>query len=116
MSDNRFQDGTARITQLQRKRQVRAAQVHLLYDNANTGTWVTVLVASLLAFFQWRVIPHPTTLSWLAFMMLVTVGRLLLIRLYRRVSPTYTDVARWDVAFAVGTGLAGVVWGAAAIL
>ena len=41
-----------------RQRQVRAAETRLLYENASTGIAVTVVIASLLAYAQWDVVPR----------------------------------------------------------
>ncbi len=116
MSPSRSRNEAARAAQGQRKRQVRAAQVRLLYGNANTGIGVTILVASVLGYFQWRVIQHPIVLGWLLYMLLVSVGRFILARRFWRASPSCANIGRWSAAFTVGAGLAGGGWGAAGIL
>ena len=55
---------TATAVQQQRTRQVRAAQVRLLYRNANTGGAVTIITAPVLSYFQWDVIEHPVVAGW----------------------------------------------------
>jgi signal transduction histidine kinase/CheY-like chemotaxis protein len=99
-----------------RKRQVRAAQIHLLYSNANTGIAVTAIAAPALAYFQWEVVQPPVVLSWLLYMLVVSIARFILTRRYWRSSPNCTGINRWSVLFAGGAGMAAAGWGAAGIL
>jgi signal transduction histidine kinase/ActR/RegA family two-component response regulator len=98
-----------------RQRQVHAAETRLLYDNAWTGTVATIVIATLLAYAQWNVKPHAVVLTWLLFVLLVSVARYMLVRRYWRASPTDLDSRRWSVAFAVGAAMAAAGWVAAAI-
>jgi hypothetical protein len=98
-----------------KKRQVRAEQIHLLYANGGTGTWVTLAVASVLSYVQWTVIPHHIVLSWLAYMMIVSSARFTLARLYWRTSPDRRG-SGWGAAFSIGAGLSGTGWGVASFL
>jgi signal transduction histidine kinase/ActR/RegA family two-component response regulator len=99
-----------------RRRQVLAAQVRLLYGNANVGIGVTLVATLVLGRFQWDLVGHPIVLSWCLYMFLVTVGRFTLARLYRRSAPSSLETGRWRAGFVVGAGLAGTGWGAAGIL
>src|SRR5688572_26972894 len=89
-----------------RQRQVHAAETRLLYANASTGIVATIVIAALLAYAQWDVKPHPVVLAWLLYVLLVCVARYMLVRRYRRASPTDIDIRRWSVAFAVATAMA----------
>jgi signal transduction histidine kinase/ActR/RegA family two-component response regulator len=100
----------------QRQQQVRSAQTRLLYDNASTAIVAAILVAPLLAYFQWDVIPHFTVSAWLAYVLLMSAARWMLVRRYRRVSPSDADTSRWSVAFAVGAAMAAAGWGGSAIV
>ena len=91
----------------QRTRQVRAAQVRLLYSNANTGGAVTIITAPVLSYFQWDVIEHPVVVGWLLYILVLSAARFVLTRRYWRASPADTEVNRWGTAFAVGAALAG---------
>jgi signal transduction histidine kinase/ActR/RegA family two-component response regulator len=102
-------------TQDGRKLQVRAEQVRLLYANANVGVGVTVLVASVLSFLQWQVIPHSIVLGWFVYMLTVSAARFALAQLYWR-APAKCTTGQWGVAFAVGAGLSGAGWGAASVM
>ena len=87
MPSDYSRDSATRASQNERKVHVRAAQIRLLYDNANTGIAVTILAAPALAYFQSFVIPHRILLIWLAYMLLVSAGRFLLSRRYRATLP-----------------------------
>ena len=100
---------------IQRQRQLHAAQTRLLYENANLGIAVTVVIAALLAYAQWSVIPHWVISAWLLYMVLVCVARFALVRRYRRATASEIGNGRWNSAFVAGTGLAAAGWGAAAI-
>ena len=100
---------------IHRQRQLHAAQTRLLYENANLGIVVTVVIAALLAYAQWSVIPPWVISAWLLYMLLVCVARFALVRRYRRATASEIDNGRWNSAFVAGTALAAAGWGAAAI-
>ena len=100
----------------QRQRQVHAAETRLLYDNGSTGILATIVIASLLAYAQWGVVPRFVVSVWLIYVLLVCAARLVLVRRYRRASPDETGSGRWNRAFVVGVVLAAAGWGAAPIV
>jgi signal transduction histidine kinase/ActR/RegA family two-component response regulator len=102
--------------QSERKAHVRAAQIRLLYENANTGIAVTIVAAPALAYLQWFVVQRWILLSWLTYMLLVSAARFVLTHRYRRSSGNPVRIRKWGGAFAFGAGLAGAGWGAAGIL
>jgi signal transduction histidine kinase/ActR/RegA family two-component response regulator len=106
---------TTLAASLQRQRQLHAAQTRLLYENANLGIVVTVVIAALLAYAQWSVIPPRVISVWLLYMLLVCVARLALVRRYRRATAGEIGNGRWNSAFVAGTALSAAGWGAAAI-
>ena len=71
-----------------RQQQVHAAETRLLYDNACTGIVATIVIAALLAYAQWNVKPPSVVLAWLLYVLLVSAARYVLVRRYRRASPT----------------------------
>jgi signal transduction histidine kinase/CheY-like chemotaxis protein len=99
-----------------RRRQILAAQVRLLYGNANVGVGVTLVATSMLGYLQWEVVAHPILLSWCLYMFLVAAGRFTLASRYWRSARSSLETRRWRAWFAVGAGLAGTGWGAAGIL
>src|SRR6266542_6714167 len=98
-----------------RRRQILAAQVRLLYSNANVGVVVTLVATAILGRLQWGVAPHFIIIGWCLYMFLVSVGRFTLGRRYWRTAPSSVDTSRWGAAFAIGAGLAGAGWAAAGI-
>jgi signal transduction histidine kinase/ActR/RegA family two-component response regulator len=116
MSSSWSQHQIARVGSSHRKRNVRAGQTRLLYENVHTGIAVTIVAAPVLAYFQSSVIHYPIVLGWLMYMLLVAGVRFIISRRYWRASLSSTPTSEWLVAFAVGAGLAGVGWGSAGIL
>jgi signal transduction histidine kinase/ActR/RegA family two-component response regulator len=100
----------------QRQAQVQAAETRLLYENASTGVVATIVIASLLAYEQWFIVSRFVVSLWLLYMLLTSAARFLLARRYWRVSPSDTDIRRWNVAFVAGAAMAAAGWGAAAIV
>ncbi len=105
--------GTARDL---RRKQLLAAQVRLLYRNAGTGIGVTILAAPLLGYLQWNVINHSVVVSWVAYMLLISLARFVLTRLRKQLKDFSAHVTGWDIQFVTGAGLAGAGWGTAGIL
>jgi hypothetical protein len=99
-----------------RQRQIEAAETRLLYDNAWIGIVATIVIAALLAYTQWEVGPPSTVLTWLLYVLLISVARYVLVRRYQRASAGETDSRYWSRAFTVGAALAAAGWIAAAIL
>jgi len=95
---------------------VLAAETRLLYDNAGTALIATVLIASVLAYAQSAVVSPVALWSWLSYMLLVSVARLLLARKYWRASPDSTERDEWSTGFVAGTALAAAGWAAAAFV
>jgi signal transduction histidine kinase/ActR/RegA family two-component response regulator len=100
----------------QRQRQVRAAETRLLYENGITGILATIVIASLLAYAQWDVVPRFVVSVWLLYVLLVCAARFVLVRRYRRASPDDTASGRWNAAFVVGVAMAAAGWVSAAIV
>src|SRR5688572_26914579 len=47
---------------------VRSAETRLLYENATTGAAITIVIALLLVYAQWDVVPHAVLTAWLLYM------------------------------------------------
>ena len=100
----------------QRRRQVQAAQTRLLYENANIGIVVTVVIASLLAYALWDVVSPAVAWAWLLYMLLASAARSFIVHRYWRAPAREDDDNRWHAAFVVGAALAAAGWAAAAIV
>jgi signal transduction histidine kinase/ActR/RegA family two-component response regulator len=95
---------------------VLAAEVRLLYENATTGIWASVLIALPLAYIQ-RNVSTPLIISaWLAFMLAVAVTRFAIARGYWRDSLRESSSRRWKALFVAGTAAAAAAWGVAGML
>jgi signal transduction histidine kinase/ActR/RegA family two-component response regulator len=95
--------------------QVRAAETRLLYENANTGVVITIVIAVLLAYAQWDAVTQAVVVAWLVYMLLVSIARFVLAQRYWRASSTEVTNSRWNAAFVVGTALAAAGWAAGTI-
>ena len=94
-----------------RETSLSAQRVTLLYE-ALPGTLVAGGGCALaLAFVNWNILPHSGLLAWLAFQLLLAVGRYGLARAFQVKSSAPGSVLRWDRAFVIGTALAGLGWG-----
>jgi len=93
---------------------IRAEQIRLLYANAPAGFVATGLNAGLLALIQWSVIPPPVILAWLTSMLVLTGLRAMVVWRFQRVAPAPHAMSLWGILFGLGTGLAGLGWGALA--
>jgi signal transduction histidine kinase/ActR/RegA family two-component response regulator len=100
----------------QRLRQLHAAETHLLYENLPTGVAVTVVIASLLTYAHWDLRPRVIVLTWLMFMLLVAGARLVNAQRYRGSASRDIESRRWNLLFVLGSALAGIGWGAGAIV
>src|SRR5215203_783345 len=116
MAPNYSSDESVGARYIERQSHVLAAQIELLYKNANTGVAVTLLAAPVLAYYQSSTVPHRVLLSWLVYMLLISGARFVLSRRYRHASLKSAHVREWGKTFAVGAGLAGLGWGAAGIV
>jgi signal transduction histidine kinase/CheY-like chemotaxis protein len=92
------------------QRQVRAAETRLLYENANTGAAVTIVISTLLVYAHWDVVSDTILVPWLLYMFVVSLGRFALARWYWRTSSTRMTNETWNTAFVVGTALATAGW------
>jgi signal transduction histidine kinase/ActR/RegA family two-component response regulator len=99
----------------QRKHRVRAAETRLLYENATTGTIVTIVIASVVAYAHWDLVPHFTVAAWLIYMLLVSAARVAVVRSYWRAPAGDAENSRWTTLFVVCVAMAAAGWGGGAI-
>lgn len=107
---------TSRVGEAQRKYQIRAAEIRLLYSSANIGISVTIVAATVLGALQWDVIPHSLVLGWYLYMLVIALARFALVRFYSRTREVAENLDRWGMAFILGAGCSAAGWGAAGIL
>ncbi len=94
---------------------VYAEQVKLLYGFAPLAYSVTLINGLILIVVQRAHIPLAVLLGWFACLTLVTVGRIVLVYGYSRARPPAEAARRWQWWYCIGVGLAGIVWGSAAV-
>ena len=99
----------------QRKQQVRAAETRLLYENATTGTAVTIVIAAVLAYAHWDMGPRVAS-AWLVYMLLVSAARLIVVHRYWRGPASDIENGRWTAALVVCVAMAAAGWGGGAIM
>jgi signal transduction histidine kinase/ActR/RegA family two-component response regulator len=105
-----------RIGDHERRRQVHAAEIRLLYENATTGIIATVVLASLLTYIQRDEISRGTLVAWLLYVVLVSAARLVLVRRYWSAAPGDAENDWWKATFVAGAAMAAAGWGVGAIL
>ncbi len=106
----------ARVNRDSSSPQLLAAQLRLLYGNANLGAVVNIVAAAILGALQWGIVSKPTIMAWCSYITLVSIARYGLARRYWQASPSLTDLSRWRTLFTIGVGCAGAGWGAAGVL
>ena len=98
-----------------RRVEILAAEIRLLYGNVNVGVIVTLVSAVVLGRLLWGVVPSFNILGWCLYTFSVSIARFALAQAYRRSAPSSVAAGKWGTAFTIGSGLAGVGWGAAGI-
>src|SRR5512139_1348501 len=96
---------------------VNEAQVRHLYDELPTAINASVVGAALLASVMWARVPSGAIAAWVAVTLLNQAWRFVLYRGYRRGSGySAAETRQWGNWWAVGAGVAGLIWGSAAFL
>jgi signal transduction histidine kinase/CheY-like chemotaxis protein len=106
----------ARVNRDSSSDQLLAAQLRLLFGNANLGVVVNIVAAAIVGALQWGIVSRPKIVAWCLYIALVSMARYAFARRYWQASESAAEVSRWRTVFTVGVALAGVGWGAAGIL
>jgi signal transduction histidine kinase/FixJ family two-component response regulator len=93
----------------------RADQVASLYRSWHRTTVSMALGALILCGVLWDQEASSTMGAWLAAILANQAWRGVLARAYRRAEPPVAEAKRWGAYWAVGSTVAGALWGAAAI-
>jgi signal transduction histidine kinase len=96
--------------------EIEAEQTRLLYEQACTSFFVTLVNAVILVVILRDVVGASLRLTWFGLIVVVTFARVALVVRYRRSAPPAEQAYRWRVWFIIGAGCAGVVWGLSGIL
>ncbi|MEO8740328.1 MAG: hybrid sensor histidine kinase/response regulator [Casimicrobiaceae bacterium] len=93
---------------------VRAQQIATLYTQWRRATTSMLLGAGILIAVMWKTAPAVLFAGWVAAIVVNQAWRYELARRYRRAAPTVVKQTGWGYASALGSGLAGALWGLAA--
>jgi two-component system, sensor histidine kinase len=93
----------------------RADQVATLYAHGHLTTVSMGLGALLLCAAMWTEIAATSMLVWAALIALNQLWRGALMRAFERMRPGPAAAPRWGRYWAIGSGLAGALWGGAAV-
>src|SRR5687767_12473025 len=93
----------------------RVDQVAAIYGSWTRTTASMVLGAGLLAVAMWSVVSPGLLAAWFALVLLNQLARWHLTLAWRRARPGPCATARWGLYWAIGSGVAGALWGLAAV-
>jgi two-component system, sensor histidine kinase len=96
------------------RNKVEGALTHLLYRLAGLGLASNFVVAPILAIGVWEYFPASQILTWLVAMIVLSVVRWQMGRVFFRLRREDQDLPRWRKLFIVGLLPTGLLWGAAA--
>ena len=94
----------------------RAEQIAILFTHWRATTASMALGGLIFAAVMWRVAPHGELALWLAAILANQAWRYELARRYRAAAPEAGERERWGRAWAVGSTIAGSLWGLASLL
>jgi two-component system, sensor histidine kinase len=97
-------------------RRARADQIATLFTQWARTTSSMSLGGLILCAVMWNVAPHGELALWLAAILLNQAWRYELARRYRAASPAPSERERWGRAWAIGSTIAGALWGTAGVL
>jgi PAS domain S-box-containing protein len=92
---------------------VAAQQVAVLFNQAYVAIFSSWIAAFLFAAVLWPVVGHTKILAWMAIFSLVSIGRMLLSRMFRHADPEPDKYLRWRDRAVISSGIGGIAWGLA---
>src|SRR5439155_6561758 len=95
---------------------IQAEQVRLLYRGLRVSTFGVLLGVAVVVLVFWRVVQTNLLVGWAGCMVANQVWRLVLSYRFDRRLPDKQAVSRWGTLWAIGSGISGVLWGAASFL
>jgi signal transduction histidine kinase len=97
-------------------RRARADQIATLFTQWGRTTSSMVLGGLILCVVMWNVAPHDELALWLTAILVNQAWRYELVRRYRAAAPGPAERERWGRRWAVGSTIAGALWGTAGVL
>lgn len=95
--------------------QIRAAQIHLLFEQLPSALIATTIVGGLVGYVLWGHVAQPWLAVWLLGLAVTSLARAWLLRAYLRARPPAAEVGRWGRHFLAGVAVSGVIWGFAGV-
>jgi diguanylate cyclase (GGDEF)-like protein/PAS domain S-box-containing protein len=95
---------------------IQAQRIRLLYSQSTTAVAVSIGVALLTAYHFWQAEDALYMSVWVAFLIAVSVFRLILFHQFSRASPADSELGAWLRWHVVGSLLGGASWGALGLL
>lgn len=97
-----------------RARQLRDEQIKVIYRHAPAVLATNVVVGGATIYGLWNIVPRTALIVWGIAMLAVLIARIALTIVYRRFESASPSPA-WGWAFAAGSGVSGILWGAAGV-
>lgn len=94
---------------------IEAGQIDLLYQQAPSSLYATVVNALLMALGLWNLVSRTEISLWVLAVIGLSFGRYRLLLHYRAADRSPWDVSSWKRRFLAGVALNGVLWGGASI-
>src|SRR5262245_25841961 len=92
-------------------KEIRAAQVRLLYEQLPSALLATGLNAAILAAVVWNEVSRALLIGWLLMVGMLAAVRYGWRRAYLRSSSATLDSSKWGRHFLYGVAANGVLWG-----
>ena len=97
-------------------RRARADQVATLFTQWPRTTAAMALGGAILIIVMWGTVTPATFAAWFAAILVNQAWRLELVRRYRAAAPPESRLDRWGHVSALGSALAGALWGCAGVM
>ncbi|MGH8714394.1 MAG: ATP-binding protein [Casimicrobiaceae bacterium] len=97
-------------------RRARADQVATLFTQWPRTTAAMVLGGAILVTVMWGTVSPWVFAAWFAAILINQAWRFELVRCYRAAAPDEGQSSRWGRAWALGSALAGALWGCAGVM
>ena len=95
---------------------LRVELLRLFYGYAPTVLVANAVSGTLIVFVFWGLVAEHLLIGWYVLLLATVVARARLWSRYRREPGAAGQVARWEQLAAVGSGVSGILWGAAGAL
>ena len=95
---------------------IRTEQVRLLYGGLPVSTFGVLLAVGVVVLVFWNIVQMHLLLGWAACMVANQIWRIFLRYRFNRRVPDSQALGGWANLWAIGSGISGVLWGAASFL